>query len=132
MVMDGINMRCNHIEKNTSIPNGEFLRALRLVLYSTFFTFDNIYYQQTFGTPMGSPLSPIAADIVLYDLESRALAMLPMHLPFYVRYVDDIALAAPSSMFKNILCTFNSFHPRLQFTMEEGVDNRLNFLDVSI
>src|SRR5436190_6639905 len=81
---------------------------------------------------MGSPLSPIAADIVLCDLESRALTMLPMHLPFYVRYVDDVALAAPSSMFKDILHTFNSFHPRLQFTMEESVGNQLDFLDVSI
>src|SRR5436190_15274724 len=35
-------------------------------------------------------------------------------------------------MFKDIFHTFNSFHPRLQFTMEEGVDNHLNFLDVSI
>src|SRR5436190_24258486 len=78
---------------------------------------------------MGSPLSPIVAYIVLCDLEARALALLPIHLPFYVRYVDDVA---PSSMFKDILHTFNSFHPRRQFTMEEGVDNQLDFLDVSI
>ena|SRR5436190_6044979 len=106
--------------------------ALRFVLNSTYFSFNNVCYRQTFGTPMGSLLSPVVADIVLCDLETRALSMLPMHLPVYVRYVDDIALTAPSSMFANILDTFNSFHPRLQFTMEEGVNNRLNFLDVSI
>src|SRR5580765_5024327 len=90
------------------------------------------YYRQTFGTPMASPLSPIIADLTLQDLESKALASLSFTLPFYVRYVDDVALAAPSSMLKDILKIFNSFHPRLQFTMEEGVDNRLNYLDVTI
>lgn len=33
-------------------------------------------------------------------------------------------------MFGAVLHTFNKFHPRLQFTMEVGIDNRLNFLDV--
>ncbi|XP_025266265.1 uncharacterized protein LOC112638541 isoform X2 [Camponotus floridanus] len=48
------------------------------------------------------------------------------------RYVYDVVLAAPSSMLSTILDTFNSFHTRLQFTMEESADNRLNFLDVTI
>lgn len=81
---------------------------------------------------MGSPLSPIIADITLQNLEKRILAMLPINLPFYVRYVDDVALAAPSSMLNDVLNTFNSLHPRLQFIMEKGVDNRLNFLDITL
>ena len=36
---------------------------------STYFKFDNKYYKQIFGTLMGSPISPIIADIVLPDLE---------------------------------------------------------------
>jgi len=52
-------------------------------------------------------------------------------LPIYVRYVDDILLAAPSDFVNKIVNTFNSFHPRLQFTLEIGGD-KLNFLDVTI
>jgi len=52
-------------------------------------------------------------------------------VPFYFRYVDDIAMAIPSSVYDTILEAFNSFHPRLQFTMELG-GNNLNFLDVTI
>jgi len=48
-----------------------------------------------------------------------------------VRYVDDILLAAPADSVNDILKTFNSFHPRLQFTLEIGGD-KLNFLDVTI
>ena len=82
--------------------------------------------------PMGSPLSPIMADITLQDLEIEALKSLPFESPFYYRYVDDIVLAAPILMFDRLLEIFNSFHPRLQFTLEEGVDDKLNFLDVTI
>jgi len=57
---------------------------------------------------MGSPLSPIIADITLQDLENKAIGHVLFNLPFYYRYVDDIALAASSSMFNEVLGIFNS------------------------
>jgi len=39
---------------------------------SMYFIFNKVIYKQTFGMPMGS-LSPIIADIVLQDLEEKAL-----------------------------------------------------------
>ncbi|XP_018375985.1 PREDICTED: uncharacterized protein LOC108769469 [Trachymyrmex cornetzi] len=81
--------------------------------------------------PMGSPLSPVIADIVLQDLERKALDTLGFYIPFYVRYVDDIAMGAPFDKTSKILEVFNSFHPRLQFTLEIG-GKRLNFLDITI
>ncbi|XP_025264609.1 uncharacterized protein LOC112637982 [Camponotus floridanus] len=132
LAIDSLSNRWDYIGGNCQIPRDEFLTAVRFVLNSTFFMFNGVCYQQTFGTPMGSPLSPIIAEITLQDLESKAIATLPVDLPFYFRYVDDVVLAAPSSMLNTILNTFNSFHTRMQFTMEEGVDNRLNFLDVTI
>ncbi|EFN62673.1 hypothetical protein EAG_00345, partial [Camponotus floridanus] len=105
---------------------------LKLVLDSTFFLFNGVAYKQIFGTPMGSPLSPICADIALQDLEEKAIARLSFHLPFYFRYVDDIVLLAPLNFSKLLLSTFNSLHNRLQFTIEIANNNRLNFLDVSI
>jgi len=46
--------------------------------------------------------------------------------------VDDILLAAPFDQLNKILETFNSFYERLQFTLEIGINNRINFLDVTI
>ena len=46
---------------------------MRFILNSTYIIFVNQYYKQTFGSPMGSLLSPIIADITLQDLEKRAL-----------------------------------------------------------
>lgn len=81
---------------------------------------------------MDSPLSLIIADMVLQDLENRVIMSLPIFLPFYVRYVDDVELAVSSSMLKTVLNTFNAYHPRLQFILEEDENNRFNFLDVTI
>jgi len=55
---------------------------------------------------------------------------LPIKSPIYFRYVDDILLAAPPEYLPKILETFNSFHNRLQFTLETNKNNYINFLDV--
>ncbi|XP_011873294.1 PREDICTED: uncharacterized protein LOC105565056 [Vollenhovia emeryi] len=81
---------------------------------------------------MDSPLSPIIADITMQDLEIKALEALTFVPPFYVRYVDDIAMSVPSSQKNSTLETFNSLHSRIQFTLEEGTNKHLNFLDTTI
>ncbi|KAL6421443.1 hypothetical protein ACFW04_013898 [Cataglyphis niger] len=82
----------------------------------------------TAGTSMDSPLHSIIVDIVLQYLETKDLDSLKF-TPFYIRYLDGIALAAPSSLL-NILDIFNTFHSRLQFSIEIRKENRFNFLDV--
>jgi len=42
------------------------------------------------------------------DLEERALETLYLQISFYVRYVDDIAMAIPLSSVNDILKVFNS------------------------
>jgi len=131
-VYEAISNRWSLIECHTAIPKKEFIIALKLILESTFFSFDKIIYKQIFGTPMGSPLSPIIADLVLQDLETKAIKKLPLELPLYYRYVDDILFAAPVDQLDIIREIFNSFHDRLSFTLEIGVDNMINFLDVTV
>jgi len=98
---------------------------------STFFIFDNRMYRQKFGTPMGSPLSPIIADLVMEYIEERALEGLETEVSFYYRYVDDIIMAVPQHLINKIVNVFNSQHNRLKFTLEIG-GNELNFLDITI
>jgi len=74
-----------------------------------------------------SPLFPIT-DIVLQDLKKEALNIIDLDLPFYCRYVDDIL---PADKAIHILNTFNSFHERLQFTIEYEKDHTLS-LDLSL
>jgi len=88
-------------------------------------------YKQNFGTPMGSPLSPIIADIVMQELEDTVLNTVEFPIPIFYRYVDDILMAVPTEKIDYILNTFNKFHSRLQFTLERGGD-KINFLDTTI
>ena len=72
--------------------------------------FNDKFYRQTFGLPMGSPLSSILEDLVMQDLESVSLNKLSMTPLFYVRYVDDIALAIDNAHIDEIFTKFNSYH----------------------
>jgi len=72
------------------------------------------------------------ADIVLQDLKEAALCRISAELPLYIRYVDDILLAAPDNLLELILEIFNLFHERLNFTMEVSECDRINFLDVTL
>ena len=90
------------------------------LLDSTFFSFDNVIYKQSFDTPMGSPISPVIADLVMRRLETMSLMSLNFDILFYYRYVDDICTAMSPSHIDGLLEQFNSFHPRLQFTVERG------------
>jgi len=132
LAMESVTNRWNYIENNTSLPKSEFLLAVKFVLDSTFFTFNNIVYRQVFGTPMGSPLSPIIGDIVMQDIEKKALNTITFTPPFYYRFVDDIITACPSNLTDYLLTVFNSFNQRLQFTLEVEDNKSLNFLEISI
>lgn len=102
-----VKKRWEFIEKNTNVPRDKFLMAISLVLSSIYFSFNGQIYKQSFGIPMGSPLSPVIADITMQDFDDRALNMLGIHIPIYFRYVDDIVMAAPSTMVEHIKKTFN-------------------------
>jgi len=109
--------RWSHISKGTKIPKNEFLKALKLILESTYFKFNNIIYKQKFGTPMYSPLSPIIAEIVLQDLEMKALKLLNIEIPFYHRYIDDITMAAPRPKINECLNAFNLLEKQQDFVL---------------
>jgi len=133
MILQIIGEKWNFIEAHTNLPLDEFILSIKFVLESTYFIFNKKVYKQTFGTPMGSPLSPVVADLILQKLESSILDNFPFKPIFYFRYVDDIALSVPRTSVDSLLDKFNSFHHRLKFTMEMGDNgNYLNFLDLTI
>jgi len=132
LVVDSVTKRWDLISQKTKIPLEQFIIAIRFIMESTFFTFNKIIYKQIFGTPMGSPLSPIIADLVMQDIETKAIEKLPCALPFFYRYVDDIILAVPIDLVDCVLNTFNLIHRRLQFIMEREKEGRIGFLEILI
>ena len=95
LAIEGIKKRWGQIHPHIKMPWYQFELGLRTCSANSSINFQGISYKQKSGFPMGSPLSPIAADIALDDLVSKCISSLPFKLPFYFRYVDDIITAVP-------------------------------------
>ncbi|XP_046615634.1 uncharacterized protein LOC124303010 [Neodiprion virginianus] len=81
---------------------------------------------------MGSPISPVVANLVLEHFEKKIISHLPFSLPFYYRYVDDIITCVKKENLQLLLTKFNNFHPRIQFTFELEKDGKISFLDTMV
>ena len=79
---------------------------------------------------MGSPVSVVVANLVMEDVEERALSSFDQTLPFWKRYVDDTCTAVPADRVDDLMNHLNSVESSIQFTVEIEHDGKLPFLDV--
>lgn len=121
-------------EDHTAIPAADICNLAELCLRSTYFQFQDRFFEQVEGTAMGSPLSPVVANLFMEALESKALELSPLRLKMWVRYVDDTFVLWPHSEeeLDNFHERLNSITPSIQFTCEKEREGTLPFLDVSL
>ncbi|XP_058816722.1 uncharacterized protein LOC131680001 [Topomyia yanbarensis] len=132
LVTHDIIMDWRNIKVHTNINLDLFLELVEFCIKSSYFRFREKHYKQTFGTAMGSPLSPILADIIMENLLQTSIKRLPFTIPVIRKYVDDLFLALPKDKVQQTLDTFNAYNQHLQFTKEEEIDNKLPFLDTVV
>ena len=77
-------------------------------------------------------ISSVTAQLAMEYAENQILNNLDFQILFYKRYVDDCLLAIPKGKEQQILNAFNSFHQKLQFTIEIENNKQINFLDVTL
>ena len=49
------------------------MELMGFCLHNTYFSFQNKFYKQVEGAAMGSPISPIVANLYMENFEGRAL-----------------------------------------------------------
>ena len=103
-----------------------------MCLSSTYFTFQNEFYKQKQGAAMGSPISPIVANLYMEHFESRALDTTPTPPAMWYRYVDDTMIKIHEGAVKSFSDHLNSINPHIQFTSEEEKNGRIPFLDTCL
>ena len=80
---------------------------------------------------MGSPVSAVIANLVMEDVEQRALASVPVSLSFWKRFVDDVISAVSRNEIDILLQHLNYIEPSIQFTVEREINEHLAFLDLN-
>ena len=82
---------------------------------------------------MGSPISPIVANLFMEDLEIRAISS-AVHPPtIWKRFVDGTFVVTESSRKEEFLEHINNMDPHIQFTTEDAKpDGSLPFLDTIV
>lgn len=83
---------------------------------------------------MGSPLSPVVANLFMEDFEEKAIASYGKKPSLWLRYVDDTFIIWPhgAEELQKFLQHLNSQHQAIKFTMETEHNGQLPFLDVLV
>ena len=84
--------------------------------------------KQVQGAAMGSPLSPLIANIFMEEFEVKALSSTPPP-SLWLRFVDDTFVINKAEHMQALLQHINSQDPHIQFTVESTQQGSLSFLE---
>ncbi|XP_055701741.1 uncharacterized protein LOC129801012 [Phlebotomus papatasi] len=132
LVLSEVEVRYHELEVHTNLEKTEILNLLDFCLRSGSFMYEGKFYLQKDGVAMGSPIGPIAADIAMQRTLNSVLEDSPLRIGFVRKYVDDLLVSVHRDDVEALVPLFNSFHPKIQFTLEREQDGVLPYLDLSI
>ena len=81
---------------------------------------------------MGSPISPLIANIFMEEFEVKALQSFPHPPSLWLRFVDDTFVINKAEHSQDLLQHINSQDPHIQFTVEPTQQGSLPFLDTLV
>ena len=114
----------------TTLTVDNIIALLDLCLKATYLVYRGRYYQQIFGTVMGSPVSVTVANLVMEKIQEQALSTYDPPPRFWKRYVDDALTALPVRHIQDFHNHINNINPHIKFTIEIESNNALPYLDV--
>ena len=121
------------LHSRTNMKIQHIISLLRFCLNNSYFSFQGRFYQQTEGAAMGSPISPIVANLFMEDLEVQAIRTSPTPPSLWKRFVDDTFTIIKKEDRNSFLQHLNSIHQNIKFTCEEVRDDgSMPFLDILV
>ena len=121
------------LQQRTTMSVNNITCLLEFCLKSTYFNYHGQHFEQLEGAAMGSPISPIVANLFMENFEEKAISTAPHPPYFQKRYVDDTFTILESSHRRAFLDHINSIDQHIQFTCEEQrEDGSIPFLDALV
>ena len=118
------------LKDRTVIGIDDIILLLKFCLKNTYFSFRGHFFEQVEGAAMGSPVSPIVANLYMEFLEQKALSTAP-HPPGSGAglWMTPLLSTRKSIYNKHI----NSLDPAIKFTVEDNKQNgSIPFLDTIV
>jgi hypothetical protein len=114
----------------------KIIKLVKTILNQNYFQHKNKINTQQEGLAMGAPTSAILAEIFIQHLEHNDILKIlqKRRILDYYRYIDDILIIYNENYtdINNTLADFNVIHPNIQYTIDTQIDNKLNYLDITV
>ena len=94
--------------------------------------FNDSVYKQIHGCAMGSPVSPVVANLCMEVIEESAIATSTTPPKVWKRYVDDSFVIIKEHSVSKFHDTLNAVDPKISFTIETENNGQISFLDTLI
>ena len=116
----------------TKLSVAQVVDLLNLCLTTTYFVYAGCFYAQREGAAMGSPVSPVVANLFMEHFEQKALATFLHPIKFWGRYVDDVLSILKTAQEDGLFTHLNNVDKRIQWTKEQSVNRSIAMLDERI
>ena len=105
-----------NLHQRTTMMVNQISCLLEFCLTTTYFTLQGKMFEQVKGAAMGSPISPIVANLFMEDLETKALSTVPSPLTLWKRFVDDTFIIIQRSQKDTFLQYLNVIDDNIHLT----------------
>ena len=83
------------LKETTSLNPKSIMNLLNICMEANCFQWNHQIYKQIHGTPMGSPISVVLAEMTMQCIEKRIFENSPVNVQLWKRYVDDVIAIIP-------------------------------------
>ena len=105
------------LNNRTGLSGQHIIELFGFCLHNTYFAFQNRFYEQVEGMAMGSPVSPIVANLYMEHFEREVLRSASHPLRFWYRFVDDTWVIQQQAHKELFLDHINNVDPAIKFTV---------------
>ncbi|XP_072022385.1 uncharacterized protein [Amphiura filiformis] len=120
------------LEDRTSLSVDNIMELLTFCVNNTYFMFQGDIFRQENGAAMGSPVSPLVANLFMEWFEQQALSTYPAPPSFWARYVDDTFVVIQDQQVDAFTTHINNISPSIKFTIEREENGQIAMLDTMI